>query len=127
LKASGQLPFRVNVKRGDSTGTESSKVGTIVCETVKVHSRSHHTTGGGTGTAVVSFTVVLPSGSKCNFSTSGGTGTYNPTETTEGGDLLTITKQPLTVTPIACGTTATISGSFTMETDLETTVPVYLM
>jgi hypothetical protein len=82
--------------------------------------------GGGTGAFVISFTVVLPGGLECKYSMSGGVFTYNPAETADGSDVLTIASQPMTVTPAACGTTAQLDTRYTRETD-ETTIPVYLM
>jgi hypothetical protein len=88
---------------------------------------SFDTTGGGTGTASVSAGVELPSGTTCKYSTSGGTGTYNPTESTEGGNKLTFTEVALSVSPAACGTTAKLDGVFLMETDNLFGTHVWLM
>jgi len=78
---------------------------------------SFKTTGGGTGTASLSFEIEpFPGGLTCKYSTSAGAATYNPTETSEGGGVITISEQTLSVTPLACGTTAKLDGSYTMTT-----------
>jgi hypothetical protein len=87
---------------------------------------TEETTGGGSETMVFSFRVVLPSGAECSFSTTGGTATYNPSQTAEGSDLLSLTEVPLTATPAFCGTTGRLDAAFTRETDGIST-PVYLM
>jgi hypothetical protein len=84
------------------------------------------TTGGGTGSITFSFEAVIGS-LTCKYSTASGSFTYNPAETAEGGDVLTFSSVPLSVTPAACGTTTQFDGKFTMETDTEAVVPVYLM
>src|ERR1700743_1732199 len=57
------------------------------------------TTGGGTGTAALSYEVVLPSGTECHYSTSVATFIYKPGETAEGANTLKISEQALTVSP----------------------------
>jgi hypothetical protein len=87
---------------------------------------SLHTTGGGTAAVNMSLTIDLPGGTDCTYSTPAGTATYNPGETGEGGDIITLSEVPLNVTPAACGTTAKLDWKFSIETD-ETTTPVFLM
>jgi hypothetical protein len=73
------------------------------------------TTGGGTGTASAAFKVELTTGGTvCEFKGSSDVGTYTP-----GSDVITISSQPLSVTPLACGKSASLDGSFTMTTRLE--------
>ena len=110
------------VKLVSGTGSATSCTGGSVKELTFSEIK---TTGGGTGTFAVVYTVVLPSTAECHFSTSAGTFTYFLTETAEGGDVITISEQTLAVLPKACGTTAKLDGKFTLTTEAGT--PTFLM
>jgi hypothetical protein len=90
--------------------------------------KSFHTTGGGTGTASMEAGVELsPGGVTCKYSMTSGSGTYNASETSEGGGKLTFSEQILSVSPAACGTSAKIDGTFKLTTDDVLSTPVHLM
>jgi hypothetical protein len=84
------------------------------------------TSGGGTGTVALSFDWELSKTLSCHFVGNADTFTYNPTETSEGGDVITISGGPMEVTPAACGESARLDVELTLTTQ-STTTPVYLM
>jgi hypothetical protein len=127
-KVTANSSAKVTAAGNEATTTASSctVAGGGVANVSKINLSSLETTGGGTGTAVLSFQVELPGGVICKYSTPGGTGTYNPSETAEGGNVITLSEVPLSVTPAACGTTAKLDGKFKMETD-GTSTSVFLL
>lgn len=79
------------------------------------------TNGGGTGKASAAFKVELtPGGTVCTFEGTNDVGTYVP-----GTDKIKIEKGALTVSPLACGKSASLDGEFTMTTK-GTNEPVFL-
>jgi hypothetical protein len=57
----------------------------------------------------------------CKYATAGSPLHYVP-----GTDVLTMTEAKLTPSPVACGTSTTLDGSFTVKTDVETLTPLTL-
>jgi hypothetical protein len=111
---------------GRSTASTCSRAGTEV-KVFGIEVPEIKTTGGGTGVISQAFKVELtPGGTVCTFVGTNDTFTYKPTETSEGGAVITVEKGALSVTPAACGKSASIDELFTRETD-ETNIHVFLM
>jgi hypothetical protein len=116
----------VDLRGRGSTASGCAFAGGAVLTITNLTMSALQSTGGGTGTANISFAGDLPSGGTCNYSAASAPFTYNPSETLEGGNTLSLSEVLLSVTPAACGTTTKLDGKFKLETDA-TTVPVYLM
>ena len=88
-------------------------------ELTKVETEGKEVAGteGKDGTFVVTFQVKIGT-TVCTYTTTTGTGHY-----IAGTDKLTVKEAPLSVTPAACGTTATLDGEFTVRTDPTTETP----
>jgi hypothetical protein len=110
---------------GSQTLTGCTVGGGGVITITNIRLNELQTSGLGTGTINMSFEADA-STVTCKYSVVKGTFTYNPTETSEGGNVLTFSEVPLSVTPAACGTTSKWDTKFSLATD-GTTVPVYLM
>jgi hypothetical protein len=100
-------------KGGTQSATTCSRAGAKE-EVFGIELNELKTTGGGTGTASAAFKVKLTGGTVCTFVGTSDVFTYSP-----GGDVIAISSQPLSVTPVACGKSASLDGSFTMTTRLE--------
>jgi hypothetical protein len=72
------------------------------------------------GKFVVNFELEV-GGLTCKFTTAGSAGHY-----TEGTDVITTEEGKLSASPIACGTTATLDGKFTIKTDVSEVIPLIL-
>jgi hypothetical protein len=113
------------VGAGTSSATGCVVAGTDSVTVTNIKVTELHTFGGGTGTKSFSFDLDIGS-LLCKYSANKITLSYNPTETSEGSDVLTFNEVPLSVTPAACGSSK-LDGKLTMETDVAGTVPVYIM
>jgi hypothetical protein len=111
---------------GQSSATNCTVAGTGTASFTNLGFKNFHTTGGGTGTAGLEASVKLAA-ITCNYSTPSASGTYSPSETSEGGGTVTFNEVALSVTPAACGTTAKLDGQFKMETDNFFNTAVWLM
>jgi hypothetical protein len=114
------------VGAGSSTASNCVVAGGGTVTVTNINITELHTFGGGTGTKSFSFELDIGS-LLCKYSATKITLGYNPTETSEGSDVLTFSEVPLSVTPAACGTSSKLDGKLTMETDVAGTVPVYIM
>jgi hypothetical protein len=105
--------------RANNTGTANTSFATkcsntngATVEVSEIKLNELKTTGGGVGTASISFKIKLGS-LTCSYTTTTGSGTYVPGASPAE---ITISEQALSVTPIACGTTAKLDGKFKLST-----------
>jgi hypothetical protein len=99
-------------------GTQSASTCTRSGAEVKVFGielNELKTTGGGTGTISLAFKIELNAGGTvCSYVGTNITFTYTP-----GSDVIRIASGALSVTPLACGKSASLDGEFTMTTRVE--------